>query len=164
MKRVKFLHVSKITLLRRTLKRAPQVVTCHPILDLLGKVLSKHLDILYIYYTRLNYQLKFMALVMVYVKICGGRQINRHAKSCSCLSYSGSYCDSNIKMGTETCAAHLIFVVVIWYNLSRSRIQKAFLLTKMHRFTQTLLQIINTSELTVQWLKMLVGDVASSWT
>ena len=109
MKRVKFLHVSKITLLRRTLKRAPQVITCHPMLDLLGKVLSKHLDILYIYYTRLNYQLKFMALVMVYVKICGGRQINRHAKSCSCWSYSGSYCDSNIKNGNWNLSSSLNF-------------------------------------------------------
>ena len=67
----------------------------------------------------LNCQLKLMALVMIYVEIGARRntlyllyQINRHqhAESSRCWSYSGRYCDSNIKSEIETYATHLIFM------------------------------------------------------
>ena len=65
----------------------------------------------------LDSQLKLMALVMVYVKICEGANVtiyynkHRHSESCSRwdYSYSGTYCGSNIKSGNETYASHLIF-------------------------------------------------------
>ena len=47
MKKVKFSHVSNNKSQRRTLERIPLVVTYHPLLISLGKILSKNLNILY---------------------------------------------------------------------------------------------------------------------
>ena len=46
-KKVKFSHVSNNRSQKRTLKRTPPVPTYHPLLNSLGKVLSKNLNILY---------------------------------------------------------------------------------------------------------------------
>ena len=47
MKKVKLSHVSNSESLKRTLKRISLVATYHPLLNPLGKVLSKNLNILY---------------------------------------------------------------------------------------------------------------------
>ena len=46
-KKVKFSHISNNKSQKRTLKRIPLVVTYHPLLKSLGKVLRKNLNILY---------------------------------------------------------------------------------------------------------------------
>ena len=64
----------------------------------------------------LNYQLKLMTLVMVFVEIGVKGNVpmltirHQHAECCRHQSYSGSYCESNIKSETEIYAAHLIFM------------------------------------------------------
>ena len=47
MKKLKFSHVSNNKSQNRVLKRIPLVTTYHPLLNSLGKVLSKILNILY---------------------------------------------------------------------------------------------------------------------
>ena len=47
MKKVKFSHVSNSKSQNRTLKKISLAATYHPLLDSLGKVLSKNLNILY---------------------------------------------------------------------------------------------------------------------
>ena len=47
MKKIKFSHVNNNKYQDRTLKRIPVVATYHPLLNSLGKALSKNINILY---------------------------------------------------------------------------------------------------------------------
>ena len=102
----------------------------------------------------LDYQLKLMALLIIYIRI-GARgnvfihyQINRcqHAES-----FIAPHCKINIKSETETYTADLIFMQlpgVTWNDQEfKTILTKINHIIHWHQFLQ---QIINTSELTLQ--------------
>ena len=66
----------------------------------------------------LNYQVKLMTLVMVYIQIGAKGNIliltirHQHAESCKRWSYSVLFCDSNVQSETVTYAAHLYSYLV----------------------------------------------------
>ena len=66
----------------------------------------------------LNYQVKLMTLVMVYIQIGAKGNIliltirHQHAESCKHWSYSVLFCDSNVQSETVTYAAHLYSYLV----------------------------------------------------